>query len=160
MASWLCESGKCLPIKLASLCACSKWLHFYLLAGNVNHLFLVINSSVNFLIYCCMAKRFRDALVEMVVKMKHRICPSTPEDGTTGEATHVGYKPGGVTTAVWILWGEKYFDAFNECRICWKDTGQQFAVIAEGWLMLILEDEILLNCDVIHSPAVILSVIV
>lgn len=33
--------------------------------GNVNHLLLVLNSSVNFLIYCCLAKRFRIALVKM-----------------------------------------------------------------------------------------------
>jgi len=36
-----------------------------LIAGSVNHLLLVLNSSLNFLIYCCMAKRFRTALLNL-----------------------------------------------------------------------------------------------
>ena len=35
------------------------------LLGSVNHLLLVLNSSLNFLIYCCMAKRFRTALLNL-----------------------------------------------------------------------------------------------
>ena len=38
--------------------------HFFLL-GSVNHLLLVTNSSVNFVIYCCMARRFRKALIDL-----------------------------------------------------------------------------------------------
>ena len=33
--------------------------------GSVNHLLLVTNSSVNFVIYCCMARRFRKALIDL-----------------------------------------------------------------------------------------------
>ena len=36
-----------------------------LFLGSVNHLLLVVNSSMNFLIYCCMAKRFRTALLDL-----------------------------------------------------------------------------------------------
>merc|ERR1712098_647785 len=45
-----------------------KRLHvpgFVLIAGSVNHLLLVTNSSLNFLIYCCMASRFRSALHDL-----------------------------------------------------------------------------------------------
>ena len=43
-----------------------SFLSLSLFAGSVNHLLLVVNSSLNFVIYCCLAKRFRRALVGMV----------------------------------------------------------------------------------------------
>ena len=42
-----------------------------LISGSINHLLLVVNSSVNFLIYCCMAKRFRSALVDLFRSRKY-----------------------------------------------------------------------------------------
>ena len=38
-------------------------------SGNANHLLIVLNSSVNFLIYCCMARRFREAFFNLVQKV-------------------------------------------------------------------------------------------
>ena len=45
----------------------NRYLHLFLffISGSVNHLLLVVNSSMNFLIYCCMAKRFRKALLDV-----------------------------------------------------------------------------------------------
>ena len=45
-----------------------------LVAGSVNHLLLVTNSSVNFVIYCCMAKRFRKALIDLFRSWRRSIC--------------------------------------------------------------------------------------
>ncbi|XP_059082069.1 uncharacterized protein LOC131879707 [Tigriopus californicus] len=41
--------------------------------GFTNRLLLVVNSSVNFLIYCIMAKRFRSALVKLLHSMRKRL---------------------------------------------------------------------------------------
>lgn len=45
-----------------------------LILGNINHLFLVANSSVNFLIYCCLARRFRLALMDLLSSCKSNLC--------------------------------------------------------------------------------------
>ena len=42
--------------------------------GHVNHLLLVINSSINFLVYCCMAKRFRVALKKLFTSRRSKLC--------------------------------------------------------------------------------------
>lgn len=46
-------------------CLSILWDWTCFISGSVNHLLLVVNSSVNFLIYCCMAKRFRSALINL-----------------------------------------------------------------------------------------------
>ncbi len=49
-----------------------NWISSF--SGNVNHLLLVTNSSVNFLIYCCMAKRFRKALLKLCHSCRDWVC--------------------------------------------------------------------------------------
>ena len=43
----------------------NRYIISFFISGSVNHLLLVVNSSMNFLIYCCMAKRFRKALLDV-----------------------------------------------------------------------------------------------
>ena len=48
--------------------------------GSVNHLLLVTNSSLNFLIYCCMASRFRSALHDLFLNMNYAFCKQDKQD--------------------------------------------------------------------------------
>ncbi len=47
----------------------SPWVH---IATNVSHLLLVINGSVNSLIYCSLSSRFRDQVVRLFHRMTRR----------------------------------------------------------------------------------------
>ena len=53
---------------------------FFSILGSVNHLLLVTNSSLNFLIYCCMASRFRIALYDLFLNINYALCKRDKQD--------------------------------------------------------------------------------
>ena len=53
---------------------------FLFILGSVNHLLLVTNSSLNFLIYCCMASRFRIALYDLFLNINYALCKRDKQD--------------------------------------------------------------------------------
>ena len=55
----------CIMYSMTEMYSNDSLSNFAFILGSVNHLLLVTNSSVNFVIYCCMARRFRKALIDL-----------------------------------------------------------------------------------------------